>query len=121
MFWLKLGHERFPLREGESTVGRSHYCSVVVACASTSREHAALRVDGDQVQILDLGSRNGTWVNGKRVSERAALRVGDEITIGTNRFTLLESEHSGDTAATLEQPAVGASEFGAAETLPDSK
>jgi pSer/pThr/pTyr-binding forkhead associated (FHA) protein len=51
-----------------------------------SRRHAELRQEGASYWIVDLGSTNGTEVNGKRV-KRAKLRTGDRITLGSTEIT----------------------------------
>ncbi len=79
---LKLQHMRYPLRLGETLLGRSPYCSIVLSGAQVSRQHAAIRVNRDGVQVEDLGSRNGTWVNRQRLSEVCALVPGDTIDVG---------------------------------------
>ena len=69
------------LLQGELIVGRSSTCDLVLDDAKASRQHARLRVDGSSASVEDLGSRNGTFVNGERVAS-ADLRPGDEIRIG---------------------------------------
>jgi pSer/pThr/pTyr-binding forkhead associated (FHA) protein len=73
----------FPVRGGEVTLGRSSYASVVVNNPRASREHAVVRPAAGRLEVVDLGSRNGTFVNGKRVVSICALQVGDRIKIGT--------------------------------------
>jgi pSer/pThr/pTyr-binding forkhead associated (FHA) protein len=73
---------RYPLRSGETLLGRSPYCSIVLSGPQVSRQHAAIRVTRDGVQVEDLGSRNGTWVNRRRLSETCALVPGDTIDVG---------------------------------------
>jgi hypothetical protein len=75
------------LHEVETTVGRSTSNDLVLSAAEVSREHALLRRDGNALEILDLASRNGTWVNGARITRHRA-RSGDEIAFGTRRFRL---------------------------------
>ncbi len=60
---------RFALNDGEHTVGRSSENAVQVAMARVSKRHAAIRVDGDSLFVRDLGSRNGTEINGTPVGE----------------------------------------------------
>lgn len=62
-----------------------------------SRRHARLLVDSDRALVEDLGSTNGTWVNGDRVSEARPLEVGDEVRVGQSRFTVEPSERSSTT------------------------
>ena len=81
-YWLKVRDMRFPLRLGETLLGRSPYCSIVLNDGLVSRQHAAIRVTREGVQVEDLGSRNGTWVNRQRISGARALSPGDRIDIG---------------------------------------
>jgi hypothetical protein len=71
----------------ETAVGRAPENDLVIGAAEVSREHARLRRVGDTLEVRDLGSRNGTWVNGKRTTSHSA-RSGDEIAFGTLRFRL---------------------------------
>jgi Inner membrane component of T3SS, cytoplasmic domain/Domain of unknown function (DUF1707) len=66
-------------------VGRSPGCDLVLADRAVSRRHAALRVEAGRWLISDLGSRNGTRVNGWLVSE-AHIDEGDELTLGRTRL-----------------------------------
>jgi Protein of unknown function (DUF3662)/FHA domain len=66
-------------------LGRSRACDVYVADLNVSRRHAELRQEGATYWIVDLGSTNGTVVNGKRV-ERERLRDGDRITLGSTEI-----------------------------------
>ncbi len=74
--------EIFPLEPGrELIVGRREDADVPIQDDGISRRHAAVRVDGDRAAIRDLGSVNGTWVDGVRVEE-AALVDGCRVAIG---------------------------------------
>ena len=66
-------------------LGRSRGCDVYVGDVNVSRRHAELRQEGATYWIVDLGSTNGTAVNGKRV-ERERLRDGDRITLGSTEI-----------------------------------
>ncbi|MBX7247169.1 MAG: DUF4123 domain-containing protein [Candidatus Sumerlaeaceae bacterium] len=73
---------------GESLiVGRAESCQVAIADQRLSRRHFRLAWDGTFCQVTDLGSANGTWVNGQRIQE-AILRDGDEITAGDSLFRI---------------------------------
>lgn len=76
----------YPLRVGSTVIGRGDQASIRLADVGASRQHARLDYDGRQVALTDLGSANGTMVNGRRVSA-VALNPGDEILIGTTRLT----------------------------------
>src|SRR4051812_22561587 len=62
-------------------IGRSASCDVVLTDDSVSRRHAEIALRGGVCVVRDLGSCNGTWVNG-RVVQRARLRRGDELQLG---------------------------------------
>jgi len=81
-YWLKLQDMRFPLRSGETLLGRSPYCSIVLNDNLVSRQHAVIHVTRDGVYIEDLGSRNGTRVNRVPVNGQQPLYPGDRIQIG---------------------------------------
>jgi adenylate cyclase len=72
---------------GRSVVGRARGCTVrLPADREASKEHAAVEPAADGWRIRDLGSSNGTFVNGLRVRESLGLRDGDEIRVGTTRL-----------------------------------
>ena len=66
-------------------IGRLPECDVVLADSNVSRRHAELRRKGDGVFVTDLGSTNGTRVNGAPVREQL-LASGDEISVGSTRL-----------------------------------
>ena len=67
-------------------IGRSSDCDVQLDDATVSRRHAEVRHIGDGYSLVDLGSTNGTEVNGQRIQE-TALMNGDVIAVGTTRIT----------------------------------
>jgi FHA domain len=74
------------LGEGEVVIGRSSYCSLVLEHETLSRVHASLRVVGDGVELSDLGSSNGTYVNGVPIKGPTIVRPGDDIRLGRVRI-----------------------------------
>ena len=74
-----------------TTFGRKPGNSVQVLDPSVSGKHAEVVVDGDQVTLRDLGSTNGSRVNGERISERR-LQVGDRLMLGTVELVLLDTQ-----------------------------
>jgi hypothetical protein len=70
------------------TIGRSRSCDCMVGEPSVSRRHAELRREGERWLLRDLGSRNGTRVNGLRVLEEAEVRPGDVVSFGGVRYRL---------------------------------
>jgi pSer/pThr/pTyr-binding forkhead associated (FHA) protein len=75
----------FSLASGELTIGRTTGNSIVIENAGVSRRHAAIRVKGEQIVIEDLGSANGTFVHGQKVTSHE-LQDGDEIVIVKHRL-----------------------------------
>jgi signal transduction histidine kinase/CheY-like chemotaxis protein len=71
----------FPL-EASCTIGRARESDLVIEHDSVSRKHAKISHQGVAWIVEDLGSRNGTLVNGNAVTTRRALRVGDRIELG---------------------------------------
>jgi predicted component of type VI protein secretion system len=81
--WLRFGENDVEVPHGQTLVGRSPQCHVVVDDPLVSRQHARITVNGGQVSIEDLGSANGVLVNGERLSGAArSLISGDRISIG---------------------------------------
>lgn len=66
------------------TLGRSRQCDVVLPDPNVSRRHAEIRPRGASWVLVDLGSTNGSQVNGRRVDGAEPLRPGDEIELGTS-------------------------------------
>ena len=75
--------QRIELRDGKSLIGRLADCMIVVSDGNTSRHHAAITRAGSGFAIADLGSTNGTFVNGERLSADHRLADGDIITVGS--------------------------------------
>jgi DNA-binding winged helix-turn-helix (wHTH) protein len=80
---LLWGERWFLLEEGEHVVGRDPDCRIVVDVPGVSRHHARIRVGPDRALIEDLGSKNGTYVNRRRLDTPAVLEHGDEVSLGT--------------------------------------
>lgn len=75
------------LERDKITLGRSPDNNIVIPDSKVSRRHALIECEGDTYWIDDLESRNGTRVNGNRITERVGLEDGDVIDIGATRFT----------------------------------
>jgi ABC transport system ATP-binding/permease protein len=78
------GAARFDLTDGmtEAVIGRATDCQWVIRSGMVSRRHAIIRRAGHEVTIEDLGSSNGTFVNGERLGEPRALRDQDRVQLG---------------------------------------
>jgi len=79
---LTLEGREVPITGDRVVLGRSRECDVRLTDANVSRRHAEVRQEDDDFWVVDLGSTNGTEVNGKRV-DRARLSDGDRITLGS--------------------------------------
>jgi pSer/pThr/pTyr-binding forkhead associated (FHA) protein len=80
-------HKFFSLPSSVTVIGRRHSCDLCIPLMSVSRRHCQLNYDDGVLKIRDLGSRNGTYLNGKRIDE-AMIQVGDSIKIGPLTFVL---------------------------------
>jgi pSer/pThr/pTyr-binding forkhead associated (FHA) protein len=75
--------------EGEFVVGRGPECHVRPNSELISRQHCLLRIHGHEVHVRDLGSTNGTLVNGKLVVDECVLANGDTLQLGPLVFELV--------------------------------
>ena len=82
---LTVAGRQHVITEPRVVLGRSREAGVRISDVNSSRRHAELRQEGAAYWIVDLGSMNGTIVNGKRV-DRQRLRDGDRITIGSTEI-----------------------------------
>ena len=87
-FKLEAAERGFALYEGENTIGRGTDADVLVDSEWVSRHHARILVEDGRAYIEDLGSKNGTYLQGSRVEGRAELHDGDEITVGRGLMML---------------------------------
>jgi hypothetical protein len=77
-----------PLQLPKFKIGRGETCNLRPNSEEVSREHAEFAVTADSVSVRDLGSRNGTLVNGKRLTEPCKLKDSDLIQIGPLTFAI---------------------------------
>lgn len=75
----------FSLSSGVTVIGRRHDCDLRIPLMSVSRRHCQLNCDEGVLKIRDLGSRNGTYLNGKHIDE-AVVQAGDYIEVGPLKF-----------------------------------
>jgi pSer/pThr/pTyr-binding forkhead associated (FHA) protein len=110
--WTSAGRELLDLPGPRSTIGSSEAADLVVADGSVSRVHALLEWLGGSWFVQDLGSRNGTFVNGERVQVRRVMRAGDEIRLGRVRLVLrgIASPSGAATMVTDDPPVLTARE-----------
>lgn len=81
-FRLSLGKTNFLLERGSNLIGRDDDCAVVIDSPEVSRHHAVIEVGDDGATIEDLGSKNGTFVEGERIGSRVSLPDRTEIGFG---------------------------------------
>ena len=86
-----------PAGDRQIVLGRARDCDCVLADQSVSRRHAELRREGEGWLLRDLGSRNGTRVNGVRLLDEAEVGPGDRVSFGDARFRLGEAPRSAAT------------------------
>jgi hypothetical protein len=88
--WLLINtdNEKIPLQMGLTTVGRDEENELRIDNLKASRFHAELRITADSLQVTDLGSTNGTFINGKRLNAHnpQAINDGDQVTFGKVSF-----------------------------------
>jgi len=98
------------LETGKFTVGRSTQCDLVISDSTVSRKHAEIEKVGEEsIKLTDLGSHNGTTVNGYAISDSTELHGGDIISFGRVEFKIAVGEE--------EEPANGT--FSVAESDDD--
>lgn len=90
------------LPNGTWTLGRSQENQIVIRDESVSGRHCELLVYGSEVIVRELGSRNGTFVQGIRVKAQSGIRHGDEVRFGAVevRFLIQPTVDEGATAVT---------------------
>jgi pSer/pThr/pTyr-binding forkhead associated (FHA) protein len=93
------------LMDGTLVIGRASTCDLVLDSTRISRRHAQIRIEGEAVTIEDLGSSNGTFVNGEHVAE-AGLRLGDRIAIADVTLTFRAEGGGQELAATADGTAI---------------
>jgi hypothetical protein len=79
--------KRLVVGSSGATLGRSRQCDLMLDDANVSRTHAEVRPRGGSWVLTDLGSTNGSRVNGRQVDGSEVLKPGDEIELGTSRIT----------------------------------
>ena len=104
--WGRSGRELRALDSERLTVGTLATNDVAVDADGVSRTHAVLERLGDTWCVRDLGSRNGTFVNGERIIGEHALHPGDEILLGRLRLLFRGPARGTETAALAQPPSL---------------
>jgi len=84
---LAWGPREVTLCEGENVLGRASDAAAWIDSTTVSRHHARILVEGARATLEDLGSKNGTYLGGQRLSSPMPLADGDEIRVGSVRLT----------------------------------
>jgi pSer/pThr/pTyr-binding forkhead associated (FHA) protein len=81
----------------ETVIGRGEECHLAIEEERVSRVHCTIRVDGPVIAVVDAASRNGTYVNGRRLAPNVTQRLRnlDELEIGSHRLLLLSGRFRG--------------------------
>ena len=82
---------RFPLFKDRLTIGRTHENDIQIKTSYVSRRHAVVLTVGDETQVIDWGSKNGVFINSKRVKEHV-LSNGDIVAVGNAEFRYEERQ-----------------------------
>ena len=105
------GERRVKMARERTTLGRSRDADIFIPDQWLSRMHAEILLDQGGLMIADLGSKNGTLVNGIRIEGPTPLRKGDEIKLGDNLITVQWGTDIDDTADEIQ--AIGTKVFSA--------
>ena len=92
------GSRTVRLNAGPNFIGRGPEVVLSVDSGRVSRQHARIDVGAEAVTIEDLGSKNGTFVNGQRITALTMLNDGDEISVGPARMTFRRTSLRASTA-----------------------
>jgi pSer/pThr/pTyr-binding forkhead associated (FHA) protein len=80
------------LSEGETSIGRSEENTIRMLSSSVSRKHGIFTLSDGALSYTDLGSSNGSFINGQAVSEPTPLKHGDNLTLGDFQFNIIQPE-----------------------------
>lgn len=95
-------------------IGRDPECALVLGSEEVEPEHASIKGLGSVAEIRDLGSHEGTFVNGERIERTTLLEPGDEVRIGSSVLALESSDGAAVTAPPEATPGTGAGGGGTA-------
>jgi DNA-binding winged helix-turn-helix (wHTH) protein len=101
------GKRSLPLADGEHLAGRDDECALVIDAGTVSRRHARITVASGTGTIEDLGSTNGTHVNGIRISGPTRFSPGDELSLGSEKLQVRRHVASALTIKVDEKGASG--------------
>ena len=95
--WLLGDVAEIALATGENVLGREGPGVILMKSSTVSRRHARVVIDEERAVIEDLGSKNGTFVNDRRVTAPTPVVEGDRVRVGSLLFTFRFSQRAGST------------------------
>jgi hypothetical protein len=98
----------FTLEGDQIDIGRDSTNEIVINDAEISRRHARLTFQGGKYVLEDLGSTNGTFVNGQRLAGPRVLKAGEVVSFGEQIVVIFEATHLVDAGATVVSPRASA-------------
>ncbi len=96
------------LADGVTTVGRQDECQIRIKSSQVSRRHCELFEKKGLLLVKDLGSSNGTYVNGARIKDQRVLEPGDELTLGQIKLKVAKVDEAVPSAS-VSKPGATAS------------
>jgi len=96
VYYLDWRGVRLRIRDGETVIGRGVGCELHIDDPTSSRRHAAVELRDGRLTVRDLGSRNGTFLNGDRVQGQKSLEKGDRLLVGESLFTVGVAEEDAE-------------------------
>jgi DNA-binding winged helix-turn-helix (wHTH) protein len=105
--WLMVGRRRISLAGLEPVIGRDPASDIYIDAPGVSRRHARIILDRENAVLEDLGSKNGTAVNGQPLEGRVALKDGDQVRLG-QVIVLYRSSTRGESTETVARIVPGA-------------
>ena len=96
---IRWGSQFVPLRQGENVVGRAPDLLITIPSSKVSRRHARIVVSDGRAILDDLGSRNGTYLGGRRIDAAIELKNGDRIGIGSAQLVFCAASDDALTSA----------------------
>ena len=96
-YWLVWETRQIALSEGENILGRAPDAGIWIDAPGVSRHHARIRLEESGAAVEDLGSKNGTYLRGERITTASSLRDGDQIRLGSVVITFRIPPPAGST------------------------